>query len=281
MDRQPLPEHVTLPLLTLITRNSLDEDYQHVADRKAAAGESPETPKVPRRRAALVVGLFGLLIVTAAVQTSRYAASTERGRDELVGQIHDRKTRLAEQERQISRMTRSVAVLQAGLDRVTAEEAAVSARVLRLRARTGYAPVTGPGVRFRVEDSPDGSSDGVVTDEDLATLVDGLWAAGAEAIAINGKRLSVLTGIRSTRRAINVQGRPLKPPYVVLAIGDPDTLQAHFAETSSGGEWFNLVANFGFEFDRANSGSLSLPARRAPVLRAATRLTDPDKETTP
>ena len=37
-DSRTLPEHVTLPLLTLVTRNSLDEDYQHVADRKAEAG---------------------------------------------------------------------------------------------------------------------------------------------------------------------------------------------------------------------------------------------------
>src|SRR3546814_8794361 len=38
-DRPRLPEHVTLPLLTLVTAQSLDGDYRHVADRKRANGE--------------------------------------------------------------------------------------------------------------------------------------------------------------------------------------------------------------------------------------------------
>ena len=79
-----LPEHVTLPLLEVITRNSLDEDYKHVAEARAAAGTTPSRPKQPRRRAAVVVGLFGLLIVTAAVQTSRNAGTNERTREELI-----------------------------------------------------------------------------------------------------------------------------------------------------------------------------------------------------
>ena len=37
-----LPEHVTTPLLTLITARSMDEDYAHVARKRAAAGEAPD-----------------------------------------------------------------------------------------------------------------------------------------------------------------------------------------------------------------------------------------------
>ena len=36
------PEHVTTPLLTLITARSMDEDYAHVAQQRAAAGETPD-----------------------------------------------------------------------------------------------------------------------------------------------------------------------------------------------------------------------------------------------
>ncbi len=54
-------------------------------------------------------------------------------------------------------------------------------------------------------------------------LVDGLWEAGAEAIAINDQRINALGGIRNTSRAIHVNGRPVNAPYVVSAIGDPRT----------------------------------------------------------
>ena len=50
--------------------------------------------------------------------------------------------------------------------------------------------VHGPGLRITVSDNPDGSSDGRVRATDLRLLVNGLWQAGAEAIAINGRRLT-------------------------------------------------------------------------------------------
>ena len=43
----PLPEHVTTPLLTLITARSMDEDYAHVAQQRAAAGEAPHAGDAP------------------------------------------------------------------------------------------------------------------------------------------------------------------------------------------------------------------------------------------
>ena len=55
-DRDPLPPHVTMPLLDVVIRNSLDVDYQHVAEMRAAAGES-ESP-VRRWRAAVIVGVM-------------------------------------------------------------------------------------------------------------------------------------------------------------------------------------------------------------------------------
>ena len=59
---------------TRITEQSLDEDYQQVAARKAARGGGPTPPGRPRLGAAAVGGrVFGVLVATAAVQTSRNA----------------------------------------------------------------------------------------------------------------------------------------------------------------------------------------------------------------
>ena len=48
-------------------------------------------------------------------------------------------------------------------------------------------------LRITVDDAPDGDVTQQVRDSDLAILVDGLWNAGAEAISVNGKRLTNLT----------------------------------------------------------------------------------------
>ena len=46
-------------------------------------------------------------------------------------------------------------------------------------------------------------------DRDLQVIVNGLWAAGAEAIAVNGQRLTACSAIRSAGEAILVDFRPL------------------------------------------------------------------------
>ena len=112
-------------------------------------------------------------------------------------------------------------------------------------------------------------ADEAVRDEDLALLVNGLWTAGAEAIAINGQRLTVLTFIQNSGPVINVNSRPLTPPYTVEAIGDPRTLLADLLESSSGARFTDLARLLGFEYDRQNVDELRLPGAGQRRLRYA------------
>jgi len=264
--RRELPDHVTTPLLTLITQQSLDVDYQHVADRKAAMGESAG-PAV-RRGSGIVLVLFGLLIVVAAVQTSRNLSTAEQSRASLINQINTKKDVVAAQEQRVSDLRGQVDTIERRLDSLDNTAQAVNSELLRLQVRTGFTPVHGEGVRIVVDDGPGGDT-GRVRDEDLAMLADGLWSAGAEAIAINGQRLSALSPIRTSGAAINVNDRPISAPYTVLAIGDTSTLQSRFAETTHGLAFYSLVSTLGFEFDMQNVDDLSLPGLRMPLLRWA------------
>jgi uncharacterized protein YlxW (UPF0749 family) len=99
-----------------------------------------------------------------------------------------------------------------------------------------------------------------VLDRDLQTVVNGLWAAGAEAISVNGQRLTALSAIRSAGEAILVDFRPLTPPYVVSAVGDADALRAGFASGSAGPYLHALEDNYGITSSIDSVSSLSLPA---------------------
>lgn len=266
---RPLPEHVTLPLLDVITRNSLDQDYRHVADARAAAGAPPEHQRPPRRRTAIVVAVFGVMLVTAAVQSSREASTNERTREQLIEQITRRTEQSRDQQREIRRLRDENERASDALADLTRDERAQARRTLDLAGLTGFAAVRGEGVRIRVDDSPDGDENGVVLDEDLATLVDGLWAAGAEAISINGRRLTALSGIRTAGSAINVQNVPIRPPYTILAIGDTNSLQAEFVLTPSGSYWMSLARTFDYDFEMQNAESLTVPAAYRPELSSA------------
>lgn len=257
---RPLPEHVTTPLLTLITQQALEEDYRSVAQRRSLRpGTEP-----PRSRMLAVAALLvlGLLVGVAAVQNSRNAAVEDAGRATLVSQIEQARGELSDTQAAIADTTRENRALTEGLTGLTATRQATTGRLRRLQVATGYHPVTGPGVRVVVEDKPDAGERELVQDTDLAKLVDGLWEAGAEAIAINDQRLNPLGAIRNVSTAIHVNTVPLSPPYVVRAIGDTRTLQADLAATTHGAEFFALAQQIGWGVDVDNVQELSLPAAR-------------------
>jgi uncharacterized protein YlxW (UPF0749 family) len=139
--------------------------------------------------------------------------------------------------------------------------------VRRAELNTGFAVVHGPGVRITVDNRPDADVDSEIRDEDLAILVDALWEAGAEAIAVNDQRINALGGIRNTNRAVHVNGRPVNAPYVVSVIGDNRTLQARLLQTYQGQQWFGLVDGLGFVYEAENVDDIRLPAAPERALR--------------
>jgi uncharacterized protein YlxW (UPF0749 family) len=181
----PRPDQ-TMPLLTLITQRSLDADYEHVAARKRAAGEDPSESRVTLRTAALVLLAFGLLVTVAAVQTSRNASDDEASRASLIEQINLRRDSVDDLQQQLSRERRDQLALQRAVTKAQTEAQAAQARVGRVAARTGFAPVTGPGIQATVDSAPGSDNNQLVRDSDLALLTDALWASGAEAISVNG-----------------------------------------------------------------------------------------------
>jgi uncharacterized protein YlxW (UPF0749 family) len=125
-------------------------------------------------------------------------------------------------------------------------------------------------VRITVDDRPDARTKRqVVLDEDLQRLVNGLWVAGAEAVSINGERLTALSAIRGAGEAITVNYHSLRRPYVVQAIGDPDNLPARFIESAGGSWWLNLQSVYQLRFDMTSEDSVTLPAVPTPALRHA------------
>lgn len=246
------------PLLTLITQESMDEDYRHVADRRSSSHQPPQSGRRAHWTAAAVVAAFGVLVTLAAVQTSASSGVNDANRSSLLRQIEDRRTHAATLQTRIVGLRELIVGMRTEYE--SAAEAAMSteSRVQRLAAATGFGSVTGPGVVITVDDAADGEA---VRDEDLALLVNGLWEAGAEAIAINGKRLTARSALRNAGAAINLNGSPpMSPPYVVSAIGDPKTLPANLLDTTSGLAFTNVADVLGFSVKRQNADDLSLPA---------------------
>jgi uncharacterized protein YlxW (UPF0749 family) len=273
-DGKPVPDHVTTPLLALITQRSLDADYEHAAARRRATDEDAGSGSAGRSGARRTTGLmlvvvaFAVLVTVAAVQTSRDASASNASRESLIQQVNLRRHGLSVLQQQLHSAEAQVLSLQRKVNGLATEKEATEAKLTRIAARTGYGAVRGPGVEVTVNSAPGSAGSELVRDSDLTLLTDALWAAGAEAISVNGQRLTVLSAFRNVGIGILVNAQPINPPYVFSVVGNPDTLGANLLSSAIGEKWYALKDSLGFRFDVQDGGTMTLPAAPPEKLRS-------------
>jgi uncharacterized protein YlxW (UPF0749 family) len=116
---------------------------------------------------------------------------------------------------------------------------------------------------------------------DLQVVANALWSAGAEAVAINGERLTALSAIRGAGPAVLVDLAPLVPPYRVEAIGDVRALQTGLARSGAAGHLNWISASYGISSTVQAEQQLELPGAGSSRLRYATTPPSEPTRTTP
>lgn len=175
--------------------------------------------------AVLLCLLLGVAIATQVRQNeSGDSLDTARPADLLV-LLDSLRQREATLNTEVAELQRTLAALRvSGSSDQTAIENA-QARLAALSILIGTVGATGPGVTVRIEDPGQGVAPQVMLD-----VINELRAAGAEAIEIGDGhqvvRVGVDTWIVGAPGALTVDGKTLRPPYSVLAIGDPPTMAA-------------------------------------------------------
>ncbi|MGA8045571.1 MAG: DUF881 domain-containing protein [Dermatophilaceae bacterium] len=174
-------------------------------------------------RANLIVGLLALALgfaIAAQVRQTDLEGLANLREDELVrilDNVTQENSRLSGEIRELEQ-TRSQ--LAAG---ATSEEAraAAQARLDSIQVLSGTVAATGPGIVLTITDPESRVSAALLLDT-LQELRD----AGAEAVEINGVRVVASTYFTDLDDGVAVSGQPIRPPYVVRAIGDPPTMAA-------------------------------------------------------
>ena len=242
-------------LLEQIADSALDDDYY--VFRGAEPRRSPATTVV----VAVLLTVFALFVTTAAVQTRNDRPATELERRTLASDIEARQETLDERRAVAAGLSAEVRSLQAAAGRDPDEGSA------DLGLLAGASAARGPGVVLTADGTRSELQDARITDRDLQILVNGLWYAGAEAVAVNGQRIGTTTSIRTAGEAITVNFRSIGPPYRVVALGDAESLQTRFAQNPAGAYWENRRKSAGVQLTMSPSSEVALPA--APAKRLA------------
>ncbi|HET7689564.1 MAG TPA: DUF881 domain-containing protein [Nocardioidaceae bacterium] len=245
-------------LLDYITAHSLDEDYAHVAQQRALRGDSERGR--PGRGAMAALALFGAIVAVAGVQTARTAGVEAQSHDNLVAQINSGKDVLDSSRERLALLESELARARSDNLEINVAEGREQANERRLGTVAGGLAVRGPGLRVVVDDAVGADEDAeYVLDKDIRNIVNGLWASGAEAIAVNGQRLTPLSAIDFAGSHITVDYETLAAPYTVLAIGDPNRMPSRFVESTTGTAWLNAQQTFGLRFQMDVDESITIP----------------------
>jgi uncharacterized protein YlxW (UPF0749 family) len=258
-----------------------------VNDDYAEARALPRSRHQRRSRSTTLLTLgvmvMSLLITISAAQAQSPAPAVAAARAGLVSQIQARTAVVDQSQREVETLREQVGRAQRDILAATDDGDTVATSLARLESAAAVARVSGPGVRITLDDAtgrdaaapadprPDTPIDqGMVLDRDLQQVVNGLWAAGAEAIAINDQRLTTVSAIRSAGEAILVDQHPLSPPYLVTAIGEPGGLATRFSNSPAGRSILFLHDNYRIGYDMNSVDEVTVPGASSEVLRFAT-----------
>jgi uncharacterized protein YlxW (UPF0749 family) len=262
--------------LTEMFRNPLDAGYAEAAARQARQGPgSTRRQAAGRTASAVVLVAAGFLLAVAYQQTVAAKPDSARARDGLVADVRNRQAEADGLQRQADTLRDQV---NREREAALADTGADTARMRNLEVGAGLSKVRGDGALVQLTDAPQpvdpvtgqatGKNEGQVLDRDLQDVSNELWHEGAEAIAINGERLTSTTTIRTAGSTILVDFKPIVSPYQILAIG-PGDLDKRFNASDTGARFRRYGTDFGMGVAVRKRSGLTLPAAPDPQLRFA------------
>jgi uncharacterized protein YlxW (UPF0749 family) len=220
-----------------------------------------------------------LVPVVALVAGLLFATSgkTALGTDLRAGESTQLSSLVGQRNRVIARQQEELARLQARVQQLTDQAASRNGAVAEAQAggTAGMAAaeltaVSGPGVQITLDDAPrDGGGglpsgarpdDLVIHQSDVQGVVNALWAAGAEGVAIMGQRLIATSAVRCVGNTLLLQGRTYSPPFVVTAVAEAGEVRRQLAASSDVALLEQAVEDFGLTYDIRELRSVDVPA---------------------
>jgi uncharacterized protein YlxW (UPF0749 family) len=200
-----------------------------------ARSEDPDPPDRSKRwrrvfapggkgkRAGALIGVLTAVLgfaIAVQVHSNSSSDSLQNAReDDLIRILDDQNARAERLNQQIADLQNTLDELRrsGNSDQVAQEQA--QRELQSLQVLLGTVATTGPGVAVTISDPQR-----KLKAEDLLDVIEELRGAGAEALQFGPVRVTTSTSFSDAGDGVDVDGRVVDPPYQVLAIGDPKTL---------------------------------------------------------
>jgi len=207
---------------------------------------------------------------------------TAQGTDLRAGEVTELSELISERETAIARQAGQLADLQQQVERLTAQAASRNSDVAAAQSAgdagalsAALMPLSGRGVVITLDDAParpDGSlpvnarpDDLVIHQSDVQAVVNAVWAAAADGVAIMDQRLIATSAVRCVGNTLLLQGRTYSPPFLITAIGDAAAIRAQLAVSPQVAVFQQAVEDFGLTFSVRERPEVTVPAYDGPL----------------
>src|SRR5215204_2347050 len=210
------------------------------------------------------------------------SAEPAQGTDLRAGRRVELTQLITAQERSVGEATRRVVQLQGQVEELERQASAEDGRVGSVRAESGrleryvgLRPITGGGLTVVLDDAPrrpDGQlppearpDDVIVHQQDVQSVVNALWAAGADGLAVMDQRLITTGAVRCVGNTLLLYGRTYSPPFRITAVGDPARLRGRLESEPGVRLYRQAVAYFGLGYEVKDEPEVTLPGYDGPL----------------
>ena len=228
---------------------------------------------------------WGALVPVVALAAGLLFATSGRaaqGTDLRAGEIADLAQLIEQRNHDQDLQREQLAELEAQVDRLTAQAASRNSDVADAQEEGKEGEVSaalvalrGPGLVITLDDAPsrpDGSlptgarpDDVVIHQSDVQAVVNALWAAAADGVAVMDQRLIATSAVRCVGNTLLLQGRTYSPPFVITAIADPAAVRAQLAASPQVRVFQQAVEAFGLTFEVIEQSEVTVPEYDGPL----------------
>jgi uncharacterized protein YlxW (UPF0749 family) len=216
---------------------------------------------------ALVALVFGF-VAAAQLRTQLITPSNRVERNQaLVRRLQELELVNAADRQRITQLRAEISGREASAAQRDATTRQLHDEVASLRAHAGETQLRGPGVTVDLGNGrPSGSSSDesrnyLADFQDVQDVVNLLFAAGAEGVAVSGRRVTPLSGFHGQAGTVEIdQGPPLLAPFHVGAVGDRSQMEQMLNDPSSLGDVRYRQRQYGIQLSWNGSPEVTLPA---------------------
>ncbi|HHX23429.1 MAG: DUF881 domain-containing protein [Tepidanaerobacteraceae bacterium] len=220
---------------------------------------------------AAICFILGMLLVAqfrSVQQTSGGAATALQRAQELSSELKTVSDERDMYKKEVQELRARINEYESSASKISGIADAMQKELEKTRMSAGLVAGSGKGVIITLDDSNLPRQPGedpnlfLIHDEDLLKVINELYAAGAEAVSVNGQRIIANSEIRCVGPTIIINSVKLAPPFIIQAIGDPDTLETSLK--MRGGVIESLQV-FGIQVNIKKQDKVEVPAYTGPI----------------